>query len=81
MKACTGVKAFDVWYDEDEDGGWDYENADFSSAARLQKRKVFLNSLARAMAELRTLKFDAIGVLEFEDPKIIDNPTIGSSWL
>jgi aminoglycoside phosphotransferase (APT) family kinase protein len=81
MKACTGVQAFEVWYDEDKDGDWDYENTDSPSAARLEKCKVFLQSLARAMAELRTLEFDAIGVLSFEDPNIIDNAIIGSSWL
>jgi hypothetical protein len=33
------------------------------------------------MAELRTLEFDAIGVLDFRDPNVIDNFAIGSSWL
>ena len=80
MKACLGVKAADVWYDRLDDGDDDFENADLPSEDCYNKRKTFLASLARAMAELRSLQFDKIGILNFDQLDADGNPTVGPSW-
>jgi hypothetical protein len=50
MKACVGVKPNTIWFGRMYDGDNDMENADFPSAECLIKRRVFLESLARAMS-------------------------------
>jgi hypothetical protein len=61
-------------------GDDDVDNANFPSAERQAKREVFLASLARAIAELRTLEFDDIGVLDFDDIDGKPDTSIGPCW-
>ncbi|KAF2713996.1 hypothetical protein K504DRAFT_356865, partial [Pleomassaria siparia CBS 279.74] len=77
-----GKSAWNIWYDKDKNGEYDCTNSDFPSEEREKLRVTFLQSLAKTMAELRTLEFDQIGMMYFED----DDPskaTIGPyvEWL
>lgn len=71
-----GKSAHNVWYEKTEDGLYDYHNADFPSPEREKIRITFLQSLAKYMAQLYSLQFDNVGMLQFEgnDPK---KPKIG----
>tara|TARA_R110002003_G_scaffold112_6_gene9584 strand:+ start:677 stop:2863 length:2187 start_codon:yes stop_codon:yes gene_type:complete len=80
MRACSGVNAGDIWFDRMYNGDDDVENPHFPSAERYAKREVFLESLARAMAGLRTLEFDKVGVLNFENVDCAGRPSIGPCW-
>ena len=80
MKACRGIKAGDIWFDRMYNGDDDVEQAKFPSTERLAKREDFFQSLARAMAELRTLEFDKIGTLDFDFVDSDGNPSIGPCW-
>jgi aminoglycoside phosphotransferase (APT) family kinase protein len=80
MKACSGVNAYDIWFDQTINNQDDVENADFPPPDRLRKRVTFLKSLARAMSELQTLSFDKIGILNFDSTNWDGSPTIGPCW-
>jgi hypothetical protein len=81
MRAADGVPANQIWYDRDEEGKDNLEDAWFPSEHRQKKRIVFLQSLAQQMARLQTLSFDRGGMLNFldSDPR---TPEIGPyySW-
>jgi hypothetical protein len=81
MRAADGVPANQIWYDRDEDGKDNLEDAWFPSEHRQKKRTVFLQSLAQQMARLQTLSFEKGGMLNFldNDP---NTPEIGPyySW-
>ncbi|KAF2494282.1 hypothetical protein BU16DRAFT_69691 [Lophium mytilinum] len=63
MENVEGISAYDAWFPEEE-GELPLEEV----------RENILTSLAGAMAELRHLEFDKIGMLYFDD---LNNPTVG----
>ncbi|KAF2794153.1 hypothetical protein K505DRAFT_242786 [Melanomma pulvis-pyrius CBS 109.77] len=63
----SGKAAWDIWYEKDEDGLHDYNTADFPSEEREKWRTTFLQSLAKTMAQLHSLEFDQIGMMQFKD--------------
>jgi hypothetical protein len=84
MKACAGQPAIDLWYGNDTEGcseTGDNNNNDDSSGVLESKRVRFLRSLASAMAELRNLEFDKIGVLDFDNADADGTPAVGRGWL
>lgn len=62
-----GKTGYQIWYERTEDGLHDYNNADSPSNEREKIRITFLQSLAKHMAQLHSLEFDQIGMLQFED--------------
>jgi hypothetical protein len=81
MKACTGVRAVEIWHGADADGRWDPDEVDFPSATLFAKRSRMLRSLAQAMAELQNLEFDKIGALDFGNVETNGMPAVGPVWL
>jgi hypothetical protein len=81
MEACVDVKANTIWFDHMYDGEDDMENADFPSAECLIKRRVFLESLARAVSGPRNLEFKKILDLDQTDTDNQGSHSIGSCWL
>lgn len=79
-KACSGVSAYDIWFDRTINNEDDVVNAESPSPDRLRKRVTFLKSLAHAMSELQTLSFDKIGILNFDNTNSNGSPTIGPCW-
>ncbi|KAF2802986.1 uncharacterized protein BDZ99DRAFT_349362, partial [Mytilinidion resinicola] len=63
MEFVEGISAYDAWFPEEE-GDLPLEEV----------RENILTSLAGAMAELRYLEFDKIGMLHFDD---LHNPIVG----
>jgi hypothetical protein len=80
MKACRGVRAVEVWHDADANNHWDPDEVDFPSAELSLERSRMLRSLAQAMAELRSLEFDRIGALDFNNVDTDGKPAIGPLW-
>lgn len=76
LSFVEGKVASDIWFNRDEDGDDDYATAKTPSLEREKLRITFLKSLAKTMAELRHLEFNAIGMMHFEngDP---NKPVIG----
>ncbi|KAF2662522.1 hypothetical protein K491DRAFT_673040 [Lophiostoma macrostomum CBS 122681] len=66
MRAIEGRVATHAWYGRTPNGQLDKSNADNPSLATVQQRKRFLKNLAYTMAELRHLRFDKIGMLNFD---------------
>ena len=73
MRACTGIKAINLWFEHEAD-----KNEDTPPPALMAKRKTFLQSLARAMAQLQNLTFPRIGTLDFDEDST--DPDIGSTY-
>jgi hypothetical protein len=80
MEACVDVKANTIWFDRMYDGDDDMENADFPPAECLIKRRVFLESLARAMSGPRNLEFKKILDLDQTDTDNQGSHSIGFCW-
>jgi hypothetical protein len=80
MEACVDVKANAIWFETMYDGDDDMENADFPSAECLIERRVFLESLARAMSGPRNLEFKKILDLDQTDTGNQGSHSIGSCW-
>lgn len=62
MSCAKGKPSNDIWYNEKDDN-CDKEAVGYPSAEREKVRVTFLTSLAKAMAQLRELEFDTIGML------------------
>ncbi|KAF2662400.1 hypothetical protein K491DRAFT_177370 [Lophiostoma macrostomum CBS 122681] len=80
MKAVAGVPAMDIWYDRDENGEYDLENADKPSTECMAKRETMLRSLADTMARLGRLRFERTGVLDFEQGPDEPEPAPVYTW-
>jgi hypothetical protein len=78
MRANHGIQSTKVWFDRDEDGDDDLENACLPDKARMRIRVNFLRSLATQMAKLQTLEFDRAGTLDFSHDA--ENPIIGPTY-
>lgn len=69
MKQLPGEPANKIWFEEESDDPFvEFMKANCPSKQTEQKRRTFLHSLARLMAELQTLEFDKIGMLNFDLP-------------
>jgi hypothetical protein len=78
MRANKGISSNRIWFDRDEDGDDDLDNAGQPDADRMRIRVNFLRSLAAQMAKLQTLEFDSAGTLNFDqDPEV---PIIGPTY-
>jgi hypothetical protein len=78
MRANKGIPSNSIWFDRDDDGYDDLENAGQPDKDRMRIRVNFLRSLATQMAKLQTLEFDSAGTLNFDrDPEV---PIIGPTY-
>ncbi|KAF2030480.1 hypothetical protein EK21DRAFT_65382 [Setomelanomma holmii] len=83
MKKMSGVSALNLWLGqpyEDLDMDKAHLTADVPDPEVEQKRLTFLKSLAQAMAKLRRLKFDEIGVSVFHKRKDERPTSYGPFW-
>jgi hypothetical protein len=78
MRANDGMPSSEIWFDRDEDGTDDMDDACLPYEPRMRLRVNFLRSLATQMAKLQTLEFDKAGTLNFgHDP---ENPVVGPTY-
>lgn len=79
-RACPGVPANQIWFDQRTDGKDDFESVDTPSNDCKRLRENFLQSLAWEMSKLQALDFDKIGALDFKNPRTDLVYQIGSYW-
>ncbi|PSN71625.1 hypothetical protein BS50DRAFT_583290 [Corynespora cassiicola Philippines] len=81
MSALKGMPSHLFWMGKTPNGGLDDLNMDTPSPETGKKRRNFLKNLAYTMAELRTLEFDKIGMVHFDQDPSEENavpPTVES---
>jgi hypothetical protein len=78
MRATKGMPSNKIWFDQDEDGDDDIENAWLPDKDRVAIRVNFLRSLATHMAKLSALEFNFIGTLNFDDDA--ETPKAGPTY-
>ncbi|ORY14217.1 kinase-like domain-containing protein, partial [Clohesyomyces aquaticus] len=76
MRVVEGKPAYKLWLDGRRPH---HSTADMPSPELAKKRREFLRELANTIAELQHLRFDKIGMLDFDD--IDGTPKIGHYWI